>query len=223
MKANLKNEDHVPMARIVVANFRDDIADFTTVYTDMDGEYLRRFEKSLADLNDKEGRLSQIIAQKELTVSLYNSATELGHLATQLSSYLKRANLQYREASFASTRLKRRDIEAGTANIHELLKFADRKRSELETKGGMPPNFLTELADNNEKVHHLNEQQNLMLAKRRKYTEDNQRYYNDLYAFIAEVCAAAKIVYRLDPNKRRQYSITALKSLLKTSRAAAAE
>lgn len=223
MKGNMKLEDYPALGSMVCMNLKRDIEEFMRHYTNIDQNYVEKFENALSALSATDQRLVQRREQVALTASLYTASDKLADNTLMLASYMRRAHLHTREVSYAAARLRRRDAEAGIATMREVLAYATKHINLLTDVGGMPANFLQPLATDLNNVQRLNDEQNYILSQRRKNTDDNRSYYFALYDYIAEVCAAGKQVFRNDPEKRRQYNITALRSLLAATKKAEAE
>ncbi len=213
MSIRLKNEDYVPIGEIVLNNFSNDQPDFLKFYKSMNEDYRNDFEQALDKVKTLESsHYLRLKEQTTLTKALYAKCDETADRLQVLSSYLEFENLDCKKSQEASTAFRKRNVEGGVRSGKEVLIYASNSESLLAKN--MPDDFLSQLSTMINDAEAMNLQQNDMLLQRTKASNDDRVHYDELYRYISEVCKAGKIVYKKDPAKKAQYTLSKIKALL---------
>ncbi|HBK31494.1 MAG TPA: hypothetical protein DDZ78_07710 [Porphyromonadaceae bacterium] len=197
---------------MIFGNFGTDLPAFTALFKHMNETYLAGAQTSLADLQKIE---SKYVHQKELTIltdSIADKSKNINDKLLLLGNYFQSAGLKKEEIILARKEFHSGNIEGGVAASKEAIAYATTHAEELTSY--MPDGFVEGLTTDVTEIATLNNEQNQKRISFRKFNADNQVYYDNVDRYITEICYNGKIVFKKDPVKRAQYTLTKIKALL---------
>ena len=210
-------ENYVPAGELVLQQLEKDQADFLVHYKKMDSSYLSGFRSQIDIIKSIESTFVLTEQQKGLTTDLYALCDTAVSKMEFLRTYVKPAGLDHSVIASVNKQLKSRNVEGAVKTGKEALGYF--KASEEKLVGGnMPDNFLTEMTDMFNTIEAKNTEQNAFFINRSQVVAQNKDSYNELYRYISEVCEAGKLVYKKNAQKRKEYTVRYIESLLRSAK-----
>ena len=209
-------ENYVPAGELVLQQLMRDQVDFLVFYKKMDGSYVLDFKTQIDAVKSIESTFALTEKQKGITTDLYALCDTTISKMEFLRTYVKPTGLNYSVVTTVNRQLRNRNVEGAVKTGKEALAYFEANRAKF-IEGNMPDDFLTETADLFNKLEEKNTEQNMFLLNRSNITAQNTDTYDKLYKYIAEVCEAGKLVYKKNEQKRKEYTLTYLNSLLRAA------
>ena len=183
MSTRIRKEEYTALGDFILPSFERDQAMIVAQFHKFDNVFLTAFTTKLAFVKQLESSLVMTDEQKNATISLYTTATDLNNALTVLNSYIADAGL----STGAITALKRdlfsHNIEGAILKVEAVKQYVTSNQVLLEAEG-MSNNFATTLADFKDKLETKNALQNQYMNNLKQLTEANTVHYNALYGFI---------------------------------------
>ncbi|MDR2927960.1 MAG: hypothetical protein LBV41_07160 [Cytophagaceae bacterium] len=213
----LRIEDYVPAGEIVVKNLSVDLPSFTPLYKNINNVYLQDFRNLIGEVKELESVFSITEEQKLLTNKLYYECDTFVNRLMFMKSYVKEVKLNYSIITAIIRQLRNRNIEGAIQSGRDALGYYNTK-IELLNESNMPEGFLEDLIKKLERIEILNNEHNSFIINRKAKVSKNKATYNRLYFYISEVCKAGKMVFGGNAEKREEYTIRKIVSVLQSSR-----
>lgn len=210
-------ENYVPTGELVIKQFERDQPDFLVMFKRMDSEYLLGFRNKIDAVKSIESTFALTEKQKGLTVELYGLCDTIIGKMEFLRTYVKPTGLNYSVITTINKQLRSRNVEGATKTGRDAMEYF-KANEELFENGNMPDGFLTEISDLLDTMELKNTEQNSFFMNRSETIAQNRDVYNDLHRYISEVCEAGKLLYKKNSLKRKEYTMSYIKSLLRSAR-----
>ncbi len=206
MRTKIRKEEYTALGDFILPSFERDQAVIAAKFPKLDTAFLNAFIEKLTFVKKLESSVVVTDEQKNVTVSLYKTATELNNELTVLNSYIADAGLD----TSIITKLKRdlfiHNIEAAILKVEAVEQFVTKHQAELEAEG-MPTDFATTLDGYKVELEAKNRLQNEYMNRLKKLTEINVGEYNALYVFISKIANKGKIIFK-DTVTQDEYTIS---------------
>lgn len=194
MKTGVRFEEFCPLGDFIMVSFIRDLAALQARYPKLNADFLALFAAKLAEVKTLESSLVLTEAQKNATVALYAEADVLNKELNFLSSYMKEAGLSTAAVTALKEDLVNGNIEGALLKIEGVKQFIIVHQVVLEDEG-MAAGFVATLEAHKVSMAANNNLQNSSMNNRKTLTDANHGEYKALYAFIAKVARAGKLVF----------------------------
>ncbi len=198
-------EEYVPGALFIKTSFIRDREELVTRFAEYTPEYLVGFEEQITTVKQIQRTMVLTDEQKQATVNLYLKADSLNVEFNFVTSYFKKCKLDTKILSALKKDLTSRNIEGATDKIASIIQLIGVNKAALVSKG-MAANFVETLAADMDYLEQQNVLQNEVENKVSDLYAVNKAEYDALYAYIAEIAADGKIMYKGTP-KAKEYTI----------------
>lgn len=195
MAFTVNYEEYVPLSDFLMVSFSRDQRDIEVKFPKLDAGYLEAFQVKIDRVKQLEGTLRLTEEQKEVTRSLYAEADALNGNLNFLSTYMKDAGLSTVEVSEVKEHLNDADIEAAVLGLRDLKTYIASHEAAL-VENGMAPDFLTSLDETIVSLEAKNALQNTVMNARKELVSANLAEYKSLYAYVSNVAAKGKLVFK---------------------------
>jgi len=209
-------ENYVPAGELVFQQLERDQVDFFVYYKKMDNDYLQSFKSQIDAVRLIESTFELTEKQKELTTTLYMLCDATLDKMEFLRTYVKPTGLNHKVIATVNRQLKSRNVEGAVKTGREVLGYFRANEAKLND-GNMPAGFLTEVAAMFDEIEQKNIEQNVFFQSRSEVVAQNKSSYDNLYKYISEVCEAGKLVYKKNEQKRKEYTLRYINSLLRAA------
>ncbi|MDR2929283.1 MAG: hypothetical protein LBV41_13970 [Cytophagaceae bacterium] len=212
----MKIEDFVPVGEIVVANLTRDLSHFNAKYKNIDGNYVEDFKLQLGKASAMESVFSVTEEQKMLTIELYDECGDFLDKLMFMKSYAKEVGLNFNIISTIAKLFRNRNIEGAVKSCRDAFEYYSNNVAKLNT-GNMPEGFLDNLVKKLQIIEMLNNKHNSFVLGKKEKTANNRAVYDKLYSYISDVCAAGKLIFKENPVKRNEYTLSRIVQVLQSS------
>ena len=209
-------ENYVPAGELVFQQLERDQIDFLVHYKKMDSDYLLRFRSQIDVIKSIESTFVLTEKQKGLTTELYALCDTVMGKMEFLRTYVKPTGLDYSVITTVNKQLRNRNVEGAVKTGKEALGYFKANEADL-IAGNMPNDFLTEITDLLNEIEKKNTEQNMFFHNRSQIVAQNKDSYDELYKYISGVCEAGKLVYKKNEQKRKEYTLRHVNSLLRAA------
>ncbi|MDR1595160.1 MAG: hypothetical protein LBS43_11875 [Prevotellaceae bacterium] len=216
-KYRCKIEEIPMLAECIVSNAEKDISDFHSYSAVFTTGYLATVRAKIEICNEL---LQSAIINRELKTieqQFYNKSKDLHIKLNTMQEYLE---FGVDSSYIADIDLKKIRVNIYTQNIEKLLlnmnivlKTVNRNFPELR-KFGLKKELIGEITTLVQDISSLNDKQNKLINERNSVVEANIVKFNDLWLSMQPILSAAKVIYRGDEIKMKDYSLTQLKKKL---------
>ena len=175
-------------------------------YPKLNAAFLTGFTAKLTEVKVLESGLVLTEQQKNATTSLYAEAAIVNNELNFLSSYLKELKLDTKEVSKLKNDLVTNDIEGAVLRMESVKQYIVANSTALIAEG-MATGFVAAFDAQKVSLTQKNTLQNNVMNSRKLLTDANSDKYDALYAFIAKIVGAGKLVFNKSVIKD-EYNIT---------------
>ncbi|MFY0481287.1 hypothetical protein ACI6PS_01675 [Flavobacterium sp. PLA-1-15] len=207
-------EEYSTLGDFIGKSYDRDLDLIVVRYPKLGKPYRDGFLAKLNEVKTLEGALFMTEEQKKATLMLYQVADYLGDELNFINTYLKEAGLDTKAVTALKKDLSNDNIEGAVLKIENVKQFLTEHRFVLEQEG-MRSNFPQELGNAKEKLEDLNSTQNVFMNKLKALTSENKAVYTALYAMIAKIANAGKLVFK-DDVKKDEYVIKKIVSRMRS-------
>lgn len=190
----LRMEEYVPTGTFLKTSFTRDRAELASRFAEFTTEFETNFDAQLSTVAKLEQTLKLTEEQKQVTVTLYEAADLLNKELNFLSFYFKRAGLDSSILTVVKRDLTARNIEGACFKLEGLMQYVVENETILVSKG-MAVGFGDQLETDKKDLEAKNVLQNKVMNIKGQLHEDNANEYKKLYAYIATIAGAGKIMY----------------------------
>lgn len=195
MGFSVRIEEYVPLGTFLMVSFDRDQREIEAKFPKLDAAYKGAFGSQIERVKQLEGTLELTEEQKTATRSLYAKGTEVNGELNFLSSYMRDAGLSTTVVSAVKKELHVDNIEAAVLGLRNLKPYLVAHKIVLG-ENGMSSEFLSYLDDAIVVLEDLNRLQNSVMNARKELVSANMADYKALYAYISNVAAKGKLVYK---------------------------
>ena len=206
MKTRVRKEEYTALGDFILPSFVRDQSAIVAMFPKFDNVFLSAFTTKLAFVKQLESGLVMTEEQKNATISLYETATDLNNKLTVLNSYMADAGLSTNAVTILKKDLFKHNIEGAILKIEALKQYVTSNQIALEAEG-MSNGFTATLDDYKVQLETKNGLQNQYMNNLKQLTETNSIHYDTLYGFISKIAAKGKLVFK-NTVTQDEYTIT---------------
>lgn len=195
MKARFRKEEYTALGDFILPSFERDQATIVALFPKFDSVFLTAFTTKLSFVKQLESNLVKRLEQKNVTISLYQIASDLSNQLSILNSYMADAGLPTNIISALKRDLHDHNIEGAILKLEGLLQVVRNNQTVLEAEG-MLTDFGRTLADYKVQLETKNGLQNQYMNSLKQLTESNGSHYEELYGFIVKITTKGKLVFK---------------------------
>lgn len=195
MGVNIRFEEYSPLGDFLLASFVKKQEEIERRFPRLDAPYLAAFQAKAEVVRGLESKLVYTENLTNVTATLYAEAKTLSTDLNFLSAYMSDANLSTNAVSDLKKSLTGRDIEGALLEMNGVIQSVRANRTVLESEG-MDSRFVDDLEESRVSLAAKNNLQNSILNERKDLVDANKGDYDELYAFIANVAAKGKLVFK---------------------------
>ena len=207
-RTRLKLEDYAAVGDFMLQSFERDKAEFVKHYKTMDENLLKAFKKANEEVKKLTSGMAQTKEQQKITTQLYTLLDEVKGKIVFLSDYAKRAKLDTAQLTKTAKQLASRNAEGAVKMLRDALPYYQTQAAAI---ADMPEGFLEDIQAKIIRIEKLNADQNASINLKKGITGANREQYENLYAYLAEVARAGKLIYKGTP-KADEYTLKAIHS-----------
>lgn len=212
-----KDEELPLLSGFTLSSMTRDLPDFSSYSPLFTTEYVKKFEVTIAAVNEVIQPKSELMKQKEITIRISKTLTNLIDASTRLSGYLKLANgsLGLTPEKFAISQLKRqiarRDIEGVIQNL-KLITDNISMNKEILMVQGLNEELIAVFVNAAKSLDDDKRLQVKMISDRKGIILNNVSLFNGLYGDLCNIMTVGKILYRTTNSAKLQdYTFNDLK------------
>lgn len=214
MSTHIRLEEYTALGDFIRKSYERDLDLIVVRYPKLGKPYRDSFLAKLEEVKTLEGSLFLTEEQKKATLHLFSVADYLGDELNFINTYLKELKLDTKAVTALKKDLNDDNIEGAVLKLENVRQFLAQHKHVLEEEG-MRPTFPTELTDAKEKLEDLNSTQNVFMNRLKLLTKTNKDVYKELYAMIAKIANAGKLVFK-DDVKKDEYVIKKIVSRMRS-------
>ena len=214
---NLKNEELVPLADMLIASFERDQAQIAAENSFYSTTLLNEFKQQTEEVRELEKADTLLVKQKGVTRALYLLSDDLYQPLKIFNIVVGKAKLGTNLPIEIIADLKKRNIEGGLTKIKALIQVVSTNNALLTSKA-MKPNFPALLDASFASLTEKSNLQTKIITDRKLLTENNEGSYTTLYdEYIVDICQIGKALFR-GQAKVNEYTISKMLKLLHVTR-----
>lgn len=204
---NIKQEEMVPLADMLMGSFERDQKEFEAENDFYSAAFLKKFKEETEAVRELEKADVMLTQQKQITKELHLLADKLYQPLKLFGIVIEKAGLPTSLIPETIVNLKKRNMEAGLKNIKALSQIVNDNQDLLKSKS-MKPSFPEFLETNFKAITEKSNLQNKLKQERQLLTNSNQGSYDILYnTYIIDICKMGKAVF-YNNAKVKEYTIT---------------
>jgi hypothetical protein len=212
-----KIEELPVIGEFVVNSVEKDINDFSSYSPVFTINYLA-VVRSKIDVCKELVKSSVVTKElKSVTQKLYDKSNNLRVKLNTLEGYLKlggkKLDVAVKDIGLKSVRrdISKSNIEGLISNMQTALVAVKRNLPVLEAQG-LKQTLIDEIETQIREISSLNEEQNALISKRNRLTDENIEKFNDLWNSLKPIFDTAKAIYRgTDKVKLKDYTVVQLR------------
>lgn len=209
---NCKDEDVPHICNFAESNLNHDLAVFTGYSPKFNQEYLTRFGSDIAKAFEIVEPQAEIQLQKIITDRIFGTLDSLIDAANRLSGYSKFSNMSLVDLGIYGLRkaIHDRNAEGATDSLHVILRNIANFKEQL-TEQGLTDDLIAKFETASATLKEDKKKQYEIFSNRMILVQNNIDLFNGLFKQLNEILMAGKILYKSDPAKRKEYTLSELK------------
>lgn len=210
--SKFKQAEIVTAAGYIETSFTRDRPEIAAEYARYTVEYLANFSAKYQEAKALISRKVALANQKEITTLLHTESKTLKPLLRQIQRYVtlaKQQNSALVNVSFPFSAIRididSHDVEGLTENLTLLQDLINQYNEALQTEG-LTTEKRTALTNSTNQIYALNQTQNTKMNTVADISTQNSTIYQELALLMSDICATARVHYKSNPVKYKEYS-----------------